>query len=335
MEMANVIFLSVVVSFVVTLLVMPFWIKKARRIGLIWDDMNKLNQKQVAGSGGLIVVMGFTLGVLIYVAIQTFVVRGGNNYVEVFTLTTAVLLLAIIGIIDDLLGWRHGGLSKRMRIALVLFAAIPLMVINAGSSQINFPFPINLGILYPLIFIPIGIIGATTTYNFLAGYNGLEAGQGILILSALSFVSFINGSEYLSIISACMVASLFGFLLFNRYPAKIFPGDSLTYPVGGLIAIIAILGGNFEIFAVFIFIPYILETGLKLRGKLKKHSFGEPQEDGSIKNKYDKHYGLEHIAITLIEKIKKSGKAYEWEVVLSIHAFQLAIIVIGLFAFIL
>jgi UDP-N-acetylglucosamine--dolichyl-phosphate N-acetylglucosaminephosphotransferase len=225
-------------------------------------------------------------------------------------------------------------LRKRARIALVLFAAIPLMVINAGSSQINFPFPINLGILYPLIFIPIGIIGATTTYNFLAGYNGLEAGQGILILSALSFVAFVTGSGWLAIISACMVASLFGFLLFNKYPSKIFPGDSLTYPVGGLIAIMAILG-NFELFAVFIFIPYILETGLKLRGKLEKHSFGEPQDDGSIKNKYGKYYGIEHIAITLIEKMKKSGKVYEWEVVFLIHAFQLVIIVVGLFAFIL
>ena len=331
--MVNLTLLAVAVSFFTTLIVMPFWIHKAKKIGLVWDDMNKKSKKQAAGSGGLIVVMGFMLGVLTYVAIQTFIIRGGNHYVEVFTLTTSILLLAGIGIIDDLLGWQHGGLKKKVRITLVLFAAIPLMVINAGSSQVNFPFSIELGILYPLIFIPLGIVGATTTFNFLAGYNGLEAGQGILLLSALAFVAFITDSVWLAIIAACMVATLFAFLIFNKYPAKIFPGDVLTYSVGGLIAIMAILG-NFEMFAVFIFVPYILETGLKLRGKLNKQSFGEPQEDGSIKNLYDKHYGLEHIAITLIEKMKKSKKAYEWEVVLAIHLFQVVIIFLGFLIFI-
>src|SRR3989344_794456 len=241
--MVNLTLLAVAVSFFTTLIVMPFWIHKAKKIGLVWDDMNKKSKKQAAGSGGLIVVMGFMLGVLTYVAIQTFIIRGGNHYVEVFTLTTSILLLAGIGIIDDLLGWQHGGLKKKVRITLVLFADIP--------------FSIELGILYPLIFIPLGIVGATTTFNFLAGYNGLEAGQGILLLSALAFIAFITDSVWLAIIAACMVATLFAFLIFNKYPAKIFPGDVLTYSVGGLIAIMAILG-NFEMFAVFIFIPYIL-----------------------------------------------------------------------------
>src|SRR3989344_2068593 len=296
--MVNLTLLAVAVSFFTTLIVMPFWIHKAKKIGLVWDDMNKKSKKQAAGSGGLIVVMGFMLGVLTYVAIQTFIIRGGNHYVEVFTLTTSILLLAGIGIIDDLLGWQHGCLKKKVRITLVLFAAIPVMVINAGSSQVNFPFSIELGILYPLIFIPLGIVGATTTFNFLAGYNGLEAGQGMLLLSALALVAFITDGVWLAIIAACMVAALFAFLIFNKYPAKIFPGDVLTYSVGGLIAIMAILG-NFEIFAVFIFIPYILETALKLRGKLSKQSFSKPQRDGSLKNNYDKIYGLEHLAIRI------------------------------------
>ncbi|HIF03136.1 MAG TPA: glycosyl transferase family 4, partial [Nitrospinaceae bacterium] len=35
--------------------------------------------------------------------------------------------------------------------------------------------------------IPLGIVGAATTFNFLAGFNGLETGQGILIFSGLLF----------------------------------------------------------------------------------------------------------------------------------------------------
>ncbi len=329
------IILPILISFLASLLVLPFWIRKANKIGLSWKDMNKTENKRIAGSGGLVVVMGFILGVLIYVAIKTFIIKGSNQYIEIFALTTSILLLAGIGIIDDIFGWQHGGLSRKMRIILVLFAAIPLAVINAGESNVFLPLfgTTDLGLLYPLILIPLGILGTSTTFNFIAGYNGLEAGQGIIILSALAAVSLITGSSWLSVVALCMVASLFAFLHHNKFPAKVFPGDILTYPVGGLIAIMAILG-NYEMFAVFIFMPYIAETLLKLRGKLKKHSFGIPMKDGSIKMPYDKFYGIEHIGIYLVEKIKKTKKAYEWEVVLLIHVLQITLVLIGFLLFI-
>jgi len=66
----------------------------------------------------------------------------------------------------------------------------------------------------------------------------------------------------------------------------------MTYSVGALIAIVAILG-NIEKFALFLFIPYFLEFILKARGKFKKESFAEVQEDGSLKLK-EEIYGLEH-----------------------------------------
>ena len=33
--------IPILLSFLITLFVIPFWIKKAKDIGLIWDDMNK------------------------------------------------------------------------------------------------------------------------------------------------------------------------------------------------------------------------------------------------------------------------------------------------------
>jgi len=322
--------IAVFISFITTIFLMPYWIRKTKQIGLVWDDMNKAKAKKIAGSGGIIAILGFIFGVLIYVAIQTFYFGSKEHFIELFALTTSLLILAGIGTIDDLFGWRHGGLSKKSRIIMVLFASIPLMVINAGDSGMFIPFigRVNIGLFYPLVIIPLGIVGASTTFNFLAGYNGLEAGQGIIILSALTIVSLVTGSHWLAIISMCMIASLFGFLIFNKYPAKVFPGDVLTYSVGALIASMAILG-NYELFAVFIFIPYILETALKLRGGLKKQSFGMPQRDGSIKNKYVNIYGLEHFAIRILEKIKLSGRAYEWEVVLVVHAIQILFIILG------
>ena len=331
--MESILFIALIVSFLATFLVLPFWIRKTKQIGLIWEDMNKLNSEKVAGSGGIAVVLGFTFGVLVYIAIKTFYFNSPENLVEIFALLIVILLVSGIGLVDDLFGWHHGGLSVKSRIIFVLLSAVPLMVINVGTPEIYVPFVgvVNIGIIYALFFIPIAILGTTTTFNFLAGHNGLEASQGILVLGALAIMSWINGTSWLSLIVLCMIASLIAFLYFNKYPAKVFPGDVLTYAVGAMIAIMAILG-NYEIFAVFIFIPYIFEVVLKSRGRLKKASFGEPQSDGSIKNKYNKIYGLEHLAIRILEKIKTSKKAYEWEVVLLINAFQLAIII---FAFLI
>jgi UDP-N-acetylglucosamine--dolichyl-phosphate N-acetylglucosaminephosphotransferase len=310
---------------------MPAWIRKAKQIDLIWEDMNKLpREKNVAGSGGITVVLGAIVGIFLYIALQTFYFKSiDGTLVSIFAIICSVLLVSGIGFIDDLFGWKMGGLSIRSRIFLVLFSAIPLMVINAGESTI---FGINLGIIYPLIIIPLGILGATTTYNFLAGFNGLESSQGIIILSALAFVTYVTGNSWLSIILLCMVASLLAFYIFNKNPAKVFPGDVLTYSVGTLIAITAILG-NIEKITVFFFIPYILEMIFKSRGKLKKHSFGTPNPDGSLEMPYEKIYGLEHLAIKILKKIKPNHKAYESEVVWLINGFQILIILIGLLLF--
>ena len=335
--MVNVlILLSLLISFLLTFFTMPFWIRKTKQIGLVWTDMNKYEKpKNISGSGGIVVVLSFVLGVLFYIAVRTFSINFSDGVnLEIFALISMVLILSLVGIIDDLFGWRLGGLSKRTRIFLAFFASIPLVVINAGSSDINLPFlgMIDLGIFYPLLLIPMGVVGATTTYNFLAGFNGLEAGQGIIILSFLSYVAYVTGSPWLSLIGLIMVASLIGFWFYNKNPAKVFPGDSVTWAIGALIAGMAILG-NFEKIAVFIFIPYILEFFLKLRGGFRKHSFGKPNKDNSLEMPYNKIYGLEHASIYVLKRLKPSKKVYENEVVWLIHGFQIFLIILAFFIF--
>jgi UDP-N-acetylglucosamine--dolichyl-phosphate N-acetylglucosaminephosphotransferase len=300
--MEGVLLISVFISLVITLAILPVWIRKCKSIGLLWEDMNKFGHpKNVASSGGVVVVMAFVLGVLSYIALKTFLFGGTVNALEIFSLLSVILIMGIIGLVDDLLGWKNGGLSNRLRIILAFVASIPLVVISAGNHMMNVPFigTVDFGIFYPLVLIPLGIVGASTTYNFLAGFNGLEAGQGILILSFLSYVAYANGSPWLAILGLCMVAPLTIFYLYNRVPAKVFPGDIMTYSIGALVAGMAVLG-NFEKIAVVVFIPYILEVILKLRGKLKKHSFGIPDKKGNLKMPYDKIYGLEHLAIKIL-----------------------------------
>ena len=323
--------LTVFASFFCTFLIMPFWIRKAKQIGLVWEDMNKYkNKKNVAGSGGVVVVLGAMIGIFLYIALQIFFFKSTDGVlIGIFAILSSMFLITGVGLIDDLFGWKKGGLSKRSKIILILFSAVPLMVINAGESSM---MGIEFGLLYPLVIIPIGILCATISFNTLAGFNGLEAGQGILILGALSFVTYLTGNAWLSVIGGCMIAALFAFYIFNFNPAKVFPGDVMTLSVGALAACIAILG-NIEKIAVFFFIPYILETMLKLRGGLKIQSFGKPNKDGSLEMPHKRVYGLEHLSIKILKKIKPSKKVYENDVVWLIHLFQLGIIVLGFVLF--
>lgn len=329
-KMEYLLILPILLSFLITLEVLPVWIKKAKKIGMLWEDMNKFNHpKNVAASGGLIVVLGFVFGLLFYIAIRTFVFKAQNGVnVELFALLSMILLFAIIGLVDDMLGWKKGGLSKRLRVVLCLIASIPLVVINAGETSVVLPIvgTIHFGVLYTLLIIPLAIAGATTTYNFLAGFNGLEAGQGILILSFLSFVAYKTGTSWLAVAGCIMVASLLAFYWFNKCPAKIFPGDILTYSVGGLIVAMAILG-NFEKIALIIFIPYFIEIILKARGGLKMQSFAKPNKDNSLELKYNKIYGWTHLSLFILKKFKK--KVYERDVTYFIHFVQIIFIIIA------
>ena len=325
--------LIILASFLSTYLILPYWIKNAHKNKLISKDVHKIKGKKVAEFGGLTVIMGVSIGILLYVAVNTFYFNNSDKLVYIFALFSVLLINSFIGFVDDLFGWKKG-LSRKIRILIVLFSAIPLMVISAGTSAMNIPFlgAVNFGIFYPLLIIPLGILGATVTYNTLAGYNGLEASQGIIILSALAIVTFLTGNSWLSLITLFMIAPLIAFYIFNKYPARVFPGDTLTYSIGALIASIAILG-NIEKIAVFFFIPYIIEAVLKTRGKWVKESFAKVNKDGSLETPYEKIYGLEHLAILIIKKIKSRKKVHEKEVVYLINIFQISIIILGFLIF--
>lgn len=329
--MDYILIIPILASFFIVLFLMPFWIRKAKFIGLMWPDMNKTGKEKVAGSGGIVVVPGFLVGTLLFIAYRVFIVGKADYLVQILSLLLVILMVAGIGLIDDLLGWQKGGLSRRARMLMIGISAIPLMAINAGEHVFSlFGVQYNLGLIYALIIIPIGLIGTTSTFNFLAGFNGLEAGLGILMIGGLSIVSFLTGNSWLAALGLCMCAALIAFLAYNKCPAKVFPGDVITYPIGALIAGMAILG-NFEKIAMFFFIPYICEVILKSRGKLVKYSFGKPNDDGSLDLLYDKIYGLTHLSIVVLKKI--GIKPNEKNVVYLIWAFQALIICLGFIIF--
>ncbi len=317
METMNFIFSGILffISLILSLFLTKYWIGIAKKNNLMGKDMNKFSKPLVAEAGGIAIVFSIIIGILIYVFFKTFLLNNSNNVLESLVIITSILLAGFIGFIDDILGWKKG-LKPWQKILMTTVIAIPLMVINAGDSIVNLPFfgTVNFGIIYPLILIPIGIIGATNGYNILAGYNGLEAGLGLVIFSFLGFIAYQQNILWLTLIAGIIVFSLLGFLFFNKFPAKIFPGDSLTYLLGVLIACFAIFG-NMQKITIILFIPFIIEGFLKLKSKFKAENFGKINKDNSLELPYAKIYSLTHLSIKILKKIKPSHKVYEKDVV--------------------
>jgi len=316
--------LIVYTAFFSTLSLTKLWIKIAKKSKLLGKDMNKYSKPKVPEAGGVAFIMGVTFAMLVYVFIKTFYLSTTANLVDVLAILVTLLLAGFLGFVDDILGWKVG-LPQWQKPLLTIPIAIPLMVINVGNSVISIPFigSVDFGIIYPLLIIPLGIVGAANGFNMLAGFNGLEASMGIVILSTLGFIAWSNGILWLATVTFSTVASLLAFLVFNRYPAKVFPGNSLTYAVGALIACVAILG-NMEKVAVFLFSPYFVELIVKAKNKFKTECFGIPQKDGSLKP--PKKVGS--ITHALLKFVKS-----EEEVVYTLLAIEILLAFLALFWF--
>ena len=59
-----------------------------------------------------------------------------------------------------------------------------------------------------------------------------------------------------------MLGALISFLYFNRYPAKIFPGDTGTLIIGAAIVSIAFIG-RVKLIALIVLMPNIIDAALK------------------------------------------------------------------------
>ena len=93
-------------SFVLTLFLTKKWIRSAKAAKLVGKDMNKPDYPSIPRSGGLIVAIVICFSLLFYIFLKTFSLLGtpSANIVEVFAISSTILLAGFIGFIDDILG---------------------------------------------------------------------------------------------------------------------------------------------------------------------------------------------------------------------------------------
>lgn len=116
--------------------------------------------------------------------------------------------------------------------------------------------------LHPVLFVILSafLIAATTnSVNLHDGMDGLAAGTSAQIFALTAIMCAMTGQYSLVAIAAACAAGLVAFLHYNKYPARVFMGDTGSLFVGGMLGALVAVGG-----LVFWFVPlaliYILEA---------------------------------------------------------------------------
>jgi UDP-N-acetylglucosamine--dolichyl-phosphate N-acetylglucosaminephosphotransferase len=270
------IFLIFMVSFIVSFIGFPIVIPRLKKTGVVGKNMNSESQEEIPEMGGLVIAIGFGAGIVATIFLRTFFdIFLSVSLTLILAVLSTVLIVVLIGIFDDLISIRQW-----FKAIMPVFAALPLMAIKEGDSLMKIPGLgiINFGIFYSLILVPLGITGAANAVNMLAGFNGLEAGMGIVAIGSLAIIAYLMGQTTSLVILMALLGTLLVTLYYNWYPAKILIGDVGTLCIGAAIAASVIIG-NFEAAGIIIILPYFVDLLIKA-----KHHFPSSNWWGIYKN---------------------------------------------------
>jgi len=287
-------------SFIITFFGFPVIIPRMKKAGITGKNMNNKKQEIIPEMGGLVMVAGFSAGIIMAIFIKIFFMLLTNvSLVALLACLSTVLIVALIGIFDDLIS-----VKQIIKAFMPIFAALPLMAIEIGDSSMMVPFlgRFDFGIIYPLFLVPLGVTGAANAFNMLAGFNGLEVGLGIICMVAVSIIAYIIGSMTALAISLSCLGVLIAALYYNWYPAKILIGDIGTLCIGTVLAICVIVG-DFETAGVILIIPFLIDFIIKAKYRFP-YTFGVFKE-GKLYCPEDGPKGLAHIFLKIFGGMKE------------------------------
>lgn len=252
--------LPFVISFGLCFLITPLVIYLAHRFRFVDDPKRHkhpavLHKKIIPRAGGLPIFLAFLIAGFLLVPFS-------QKLVGIF-LGASVLVL--VGILDD-----KYDLKTWQKFAAQIFAAFVVVASGVGISFITNPlyalggfdevirldrarlFFDFLGthsiVIWADLFALFWIVWVINMVNFSSGVDGQMPG---IVLVALIVVFVASLRFYPADLDQVVVAKLaligagatLAFLFYNFYPAKIFPGDSGSYFLGFLVAVLAIISG--------------------------------------------------------------------------------------------
>ena len=258
-------------AFVVAAVVGKFYVPWLRRIkaGQEIKEIGPNWHRTKAGTptmGGVIFIAAAAVAVLTVGIPDLAKGNRGALFVLIFS-----LFYGAIGFLDDyekLKKKQNLGLSARAKFILQLAVAVALLYLlrREGYLEAHLYIPFwNVTVDLPdwLYFVLAAfiVVGTVNAVNLTDGLDGLAASVTIPVMICYTAVAFFWGRQFesLGIFAAGLTGGLFGFLLYNFYPAKCFMGDTGSLFLGG-----AVCGMAFALDMPLILVPlgiiYIIET---------------------------------------------------------------------------
>lgn len=193
------------------------------------------------------------------------------KFVQFLAGLLSICCMLFLGFADDVLDLRW-----RTKLILPTIASLPLLMVymlTYDNTTIIVPkpfrdllgFSINLSYLY-YIFLSLLAVFCTNAINIVAGINGIEAGQGVLIAISIityNIIELVRNTDHFQshIFSLNLMLPFIGVTLallgHNWYPATVFVGDTYCYFAGMTFAVVGILG-HFSKTMLLFFIPQVL-----------------------------------------------------------------------------
>ncbi len=207
-----------------------------------------IHSKPTGRLGGLSLMAGFVVAMVVFG-------RGVQDWVQI---VLAAVMVAILLAADDILG-----LPYWTKLLLQIVSGV-LVAVGFGItiSYVTLPH-LDLHLYWAAIPVTVvWLVGMQNSINLLDGVDGLAAGVvaivgGVLYLAAVNRLQIDPGQEGVILLSAALVGSCLGFLVFNFAPARIFMGDSGSHVLGLLVGVITIVGVAKVTVALALFVPVL------------------------------------------------------------------------------
>lgn len=204
-----------------SLVLTPLALRLAVRHGIFdLPGAHKRHVSPVPYLGGLAIVTAFSV-VVVGAALVRPPSSGLGELVTVFVLA---LLLAAVGLADDL-----RGLGTMPRLAVQVGAGAAVYGVGAGVSMFSAE-PLN------LVFTLAWVVGITNAFNLLDNMDGLSAGVTAVGAASFFVIAAVNGQFLVASLAAALAGCALGFLRHNFHPARIYMGDAGSLFLGFLVA---------------------------------------------------------------------------------------------------
>jgi UDP-GlcNAc:undecaprenyl-phosphate GlcNAc-1-phosphate transferase len=222
------------VATILSIILMPLAIRFLCKFGIMdIPNARKMHVKPIPRMGGVVIYIAFAVAILIF--------RPTDTHWQGILYGSGVALL--IGCADDI--W-----NVRAPIKLVSLFALTILIWQFGIIT-NLPIReffdcekiCLINTIFNLIVTMVWLTGICSAINALDHMDGLAAGVSVIAALAYFCVSLQTAQYEWAIISLALIGSLMGFLLYNKYPAKVFMGDSGSFFLGFSLASIGIMGG--------------------------------------------------------------------------------------------